>query len=655
MLDSGLRFAFAFLPAGVAIVVGLVLAVQRRRVLPAVSTPAIGGLALLLVAVLLSASTVVVLPALLSSGSTPETVYTASSLIGILTALLNVLGWVLLLMALFRRLPATAPTAVSAPTPAAGTPAPPAPAAPAWQQPPGDDAPTGRHALLDERGQQVVAQEGVRLSPRATAIGGGAAAAGVAGGLAASGEGDSDHAGHAEEMPTEAVPIIGHPRTTTGSDAAVAGDAVPGDAAPDDEAVPVAEDGPAGVAEAAVGGVPTGASTEAEGPAAESAPAAGSASAAGSAPGSTGVPTAGSAGAGSGPGHGALAGAAGIAGAAGAAGLTGAAAVAGSGAADAAVGGTPAGHDPEETRDPTRAGSGPAGRAADDDAATETLHRPGATAPGPTPAVTEQASEPGAAGVDEAAVGGTPAVAADPPPDPSPVSVDEGALGGVPTHAADEPGEGSDAHDPSRHAAADDDLPAGDSSVRAPDAARSDRQAGATAQSAAPGDDLFRPASAAPTGPTAESAGASPTAPGATRPGGPSHAAPAATSAGGPAAVPAGTPTTPPGNGLGTPRPDTGEIASTVSRAAGTPVAEEGVGGTPTSASETSEAPASEAPASGSEAGEPDPAERSGVVNRAKAQVAGWFEPVTGSGDGGFDRPEEAREEPPSNGHHQGG
>src|SRR6195952_858704 len=227
MLDSGLRFAFAFLPAGVAIVVGLVLAVQRRRVLPAVATPAIAGLALQLVAALLSASTVVVLPALLRGGSSTDTVLTASSLIGVLTALLTVLGWVLLLIALFRRLPASAPAAAAVPTPAS-TPS----AGISWQrgpvrsmagQPPADDAPTGRHALRDEHGQQVVAQPGVRLSPRTAALTGGAAALGVGAGAAgAAAPGDDEGelldaddeampAGREADLPTEAVPIVGHP------------------------------------------------------------------------------------------------------------------------------------------------------------------------------------------------------------------------------------------------------------------------------------------------------------------------------------------------------------------------------------------------------------------------------------------------------------
>ncbi|HEY2223009.1 hypothetical protein [Actinomycetospora sp.] len=627
MLDSGLRFAFAFLPAGVAIVVGLVLAVQRRRVLPAVSTPAIAGLALQLVAALLSASTVVVLPALLRSGSSPESVLTASSLIGIVTALITVLGWVLLLIALFRRLPATAPTAVSAPTPAAGMPmpAPPAPApAPRGWQPAGDDAPTGRHALLDEHGQQVIAQEGVRLSPQAAAAGG-AAAAGVAGGVAAAHAGGPDdeddgeqpspaHGGHAEEMPTEAVPIVGHPRTPLGTAAG----------RPDDEAEPAADDGPAGVDEAAVGGMPTETTTDPEADA-ESPAAAG--------PGSDGAPAA----------------------VAGAAGVAGEAAVAGSGASDAAVGGTPSG--PGRQPEPA------------DDAATETLRRPvtgqggagpggavpggavpGSAVPGgagpgaampssPTPAVEDQPSEPGEAGVDEAAVGGTPSAAADPPPDPSAVSVDEGAVGGVPTDAADTT-DGASAPT-AHHAAADEDLP--DDSSEGLDSGTADPSAEPTeppATATVPGgDDLFRPAPATRTVPAPGPAPAG-------APGGPAPFSP-----GGPAATVTA--------GPGTPRPSTDGISETVSRASGTPVAEDGVGGTPTGASGVPAPGAGSG--TGARTGAPDsgPGERSGLVNRARTQVAGWFEPVTGTEDGGVgdsaaDGPGEAREEPPSNGHQQG-
>ena len=79
-----------------------------------------------------------------------------------------------------------------------------------------------------------------------------------------------------------------------------------------------------------------------------------------------------------------------------------------------------------------------------------------------------------------------------------------------------------------------------------------------------------------------------------------------------------------------------------MSRAAGTPVPEESVGGTPTGAP-------------GSTTTEPGPTERQGLVDRAKAQVAGWFEPVTGSDEGGFDQTGAPREDPPSNGQHQGG
>jgi hypothetical protein len=70
------------------------------------------------------------------------------------------------------------------------------------------------------------------------------------------------------------------------------------------------------------------------------------------------------------------------------------------------------------------------------------------------------------------------------------------------------------------------------------------------------------------------------------------------------------------------------------------------VGGTPTGASAASD------PEPASEPGEE---ERPGLVNRAKAQVAGWFEPVTSSQDRGFGPAGSWRDEPPSNGHHQGG
>jgi hypothetical protein len=93
-----------------------------------------------------------------------------------------------------------------------------------------------------------------------------------------------------------------------------------------------------------------------------------------------------------------------------------------------------------------------------------------------------------------------------------------------------------------------------------------------------------------------------------------------------------------------------GDLFSPVTR--GTPP-EEAVGGTPTSGSPTSGTP--------NDAPDPEPTpesgaeERPGLVDRAKAQVAGWFEPVTSSQDGGFGPAGSWRDEPPPNGHHQGG
>jgi hypothetical protein len=96
--------------------------------------------------------------------------------------------------------------------------------------------------------------------------------------------------------------------------------------------------------------------------------------------------------------------------------------------------------------------------------------------------------------------------------------------------------------------------------------------------------------------------------------------------------------------------PDHGDLFSPSTP--GTPP-EEAVGGTPTSGTPTG---ASAAAASEPEpASEPGEEERPGLVNRAKAQVAGWFEPVTSSQDAGFGGAGSWRDEPPSNGHHQGG
>ncbi|MFC5143073.1 hypothetical protein ACFPK1_32980, partial [Actinomycetospora rhizophila] len=151
MLDSGVRLAAASLPVGVPVVVGLVVAVLRRRDLPAVATPAIAGLAVQLVVVLLS--TFLVAATSFGLGLTPETLLPLSSVLGFVVILLQVVSWTLLLLALFRRLPRTAPTA-----------------------PQRDDrTPTGRHALLDDRGDQVVAEAGTVFLP----VGAAAVAAGA--------------------------------------------------------------------------------------------------------------------------------------------------------------------------------------------------------------------------------------------------------------------------------------------------------------------------------------------------------------------------------------------------------------------------------------------------------------------------------------------
>ncbi len=605
MLDSGLRFAFAFLPAGVAIVVGLVLAVQRRRVQPAVATPAIAGLALQLVAALLSASTVVVLPALLGSGSSTSTVLTASSLIGVVTALLTVLGWVLLLIALFRRLPASAPTAMSAPTPAAGLPVP----APPFGQPPADDAPTGRHALLDEHGQQVIAQEGVRLSPRTAALAGGAAvgAAGTAGAVAAH-EGDGadgpSPAGRAEELPTEAVPVLGH---TPAPAETGAPDAESGRAGEDD----ASDAGPAGVDESAVGGMPTETRTGDEdadgqaGPAGQAFPdmQAGPAGPAGvdeSAVG--GMPTETRTGDEDADGQ------AGPGGQAGPDGQAGPAGQAGPGYPPAIRDGVhPPGSAVGSTSEP--------GAAHDeaDDATTETFrsHRPrssdGPATPGETP-------EPETADAGEAS-GETPTAATERPPDPSPVSVDEAAVGGVPTDAT------------AGSAARDGEPPAD----RSADGERPGRPEPAETPEAAAG-----PSDADHSGPTKSGASA---------------ATVAATSA---------TPATPPSGPPSQPGREAGDLFRPVTPEASAP--DEAAGGTPTGApraseaSEASEADESddEADESDDEADESDDEEHPGLVERTTSRVAGWFEPVTNSQEGGFSRPAPPREGPPSNGYHQG-
>jgi hypothetical protein len=149
MLDSGVRLAAAFLPVGVPVIVGLVLAVLRRRSLQAVTGPAILGLALQLVVVIIT-TFLVAAASLQAFGLTPETLLPLSSALGFVVIVLQVLSWTLLLIALFRRLPSTEP-ATAAPMPV-----------PAMEQ---DRTPTGRHALLDDRGAQVVAEEGTTFLP----------------------------------------------------------------------------------------------------------------------------------------------------------------------------------------------------------------------------------------------------------------------------------------------------------------------------------------------------------------------------------------------------------------------------------------------------------------------------------------------------------
>ena len=159
MLDSGVRLAAAFLPVGVPVIVGLVLAVLRRRSLPTVTGPAILGLALQLVVVIIT-TFLVAAASLQAFGLTPETLLPLSSALGFVVIVLQVLSWTLLLIALFRRLPSTTEPATAAPMPV-----------PAMEQ---DRTPTGRHALLDDRGAQVVAEEGTTFlpvgGPRARAV-----------------------------------------------------------------------------------------------------------------------------------------------------------------------------------------------------------------------------------------------------------------------------------------------------------------------------------------------------------------------------------------------------------------------------------------------------------------------------------------------------
>jgi hypothetical protein len=157
MLDSGVRIAAAFLPVGIPVLVGLVVAVLRRRSLPAVSDPAIAGLVLQLVA-LLAATFIVTEGSIHLFGLSPQALLTVSSILGFAVIVLQVLSWTLLLLALFRRLPA----------------------------PDEDRKPTGRHALLDERGAQVIAEEGTVLLPVGAAAAGAGAGAGLGAAVATS-------------------------------------------------------------------------------------------------------------------------------------------------------------------------------------------------------------------------------------------------------------------------------------------------------------------------------------------------------------------------------------------------------------------------------------------------------------------------------------
>ncbi|WP_433803472.1 hypothetical protein [Actinomycetospora sp. CA-084318] len=263
MLESGLRFAFAFLPAGVAVVVGLVLAIQRRRVQPDVATPAMWGLGLQLVAIVAGALVNVIPSSIVQGGGNPSTAVTVATVIALLVAALTVVSWVLILTALFRRLPAVA----NADAPTTAVPTPPPGFTP---EPFADDAPTGRHALLDEHGQQVVAQAGVRLSPQTAGLAAGAGVVGAAGLGAAAAASDPDPSapGPTADLPTEAVPIVGH-RPGPSSDDSNASPLASGDR--ESGSVEAPDPGPAGVDEAAVGGTPTGA--EPDDPAAPSSPA----------------------------------------------------------------------------------------------------------------------------------------------------------------------------------------------------------------------------------------------------------------------------------------------------------------------------------------------------------------------------------------------
>ncbi|MDF2976447.1 MAG: hypothetical protein K0S40_1175 [Actinomycetospora sp.] len=174
MLDSGVRIAAAFLPVGIPVLVGLVVALLRRRVLPGVAGPAIAGLFLQLLAVL--ASTFLVAEAGLGLfGVGRDSLLTVSSVIGFAVIVLNVLSWTLLLVALFRRLPARST----------------------------DRTPTGRHALLDEQGEQVIAEEGTTLLPVGAAAAGAGAGVGLGAAAAGSAPAEPPPAPHEEPWPDD--------------------------------------------------------------------------------------------------------------------------------------------------------------------------------------------------------------------------------------------------------------------------------------------------------------------------------------------------------------------------------------------------------------------------------------------------------------------
>lgn len=243
MVDSGVRIAAAFLPAGVPVVVGIVLAVLRRRVMPRVSLPAVIGLSLQLVILVISAFLVGVLGLLPARGWSAEEIRTLSSVLGFVVIVLQLVSWTLILMALFARLPAKAV----------------------------DRTPTGRHALLDARGAQVVAEEGTTLLPVAAGIGVAGAGLGAAG-VAAAESGDApawetppvqptppapwavpDEPADTETITTTSDPRSGgpHPSSFPTPGSAGAPDSEPDLAAPHDD-----EDEPSGTDEATADGTP---------------------------------------------------------------------------------------------------------------------------------------------------------------------------------------------------------------------------------------------------------------------------------------------------------------------------------------------------------------------------------------------------------------